>query len=102
MRLPRVRLTVRRLMVAVVAIGVGFVPARWLWRAQGGTLPSLSRLRNGMSEAQVTAIVGPPSSEVTRPDGSSFMTITRPGSFYWIELDFDRSGRLRFFRKDCF
>jgi hypothetical protein len=90
------------MMVAVIAVGIGLVPARWIWRVQGGTLPSLSRLRIGMSQAQVTAVVGPPSSAGTRPDGSSWMTITRPESFYWIDLDFDQRGRLRVFRKDCF
>jgi hypothetical protein len=88
--------------LALVVAGIVLIPARWVWRAQGGTLPPLSGLRVGMSKAQVTAVVGPPSSKGKRRDGSSWMLITRPGSFDWIDLEFDASGRLRLFRKDCF
>ena len=70
--------------------------------AQGGSLPALKSLRLGMTQEHVEAVVGPPSSEGIRPDGSVWKIITRPGSFYWVELDYDANGRLRSFRKDCF
>jgi hypothetical protein len=101
-RFPRVRLTVRQLAIALVVVGICFIPARWVWRAQGGTLPSLSGLRVGMTQAQVAAVVGPPSSRGDRPDGTSWLTITRPGSLYWIEVEFDQAGRLRVARKESF
>jgi hypothetical protein len=81
MRLTRVRFTMRRMMLALVVVGIALISTGRVWRMQGGTLPSLSGLRVGMSEARVTAIVGPPSSKGERPDGSSWLTITRPGSF---------------------
>lgn len=102
MRLPRVRVSVRWMMISVAVIGIGLRPARWVWRAQGGSLPALKSLRLGMTQEHVEAVVGPPSSEGIRPDGSVWKIITRPGSFYWVELDYDANGRLRSFRKDCF
>jgi hypothetical protein len=102
MKSPRVRFTIGLMMVAVAAVGIGIIPVRWVWTSQGGTLPTLSGLRVGMSREEVIAIVGSPSSEGNRSDGTSWMSVTREGSLYWIDFDFDANGRLVFFRKDCF
>jgi hypothetical protein len=102
MRLPRVRLTVRRLMAAVAIVAVLTIPVRWFWILNGGTLPSLSGLRIGMTKTEVESRVGSPTSAGERPDGTSWLLITRPGSLDWIEMDFDAAGKLRSFAKERF
>jgi hypothetical protein len=98
----RNRRTTRRLMITVVIIGFILLPARCIWTMKGGDLPSLSELRNGMTEDEVKSIVGYPSSKGDRPDGTTWWVITRSGSLYWVELDFDAEGRLRAFKTECF
>ncbi len=102
MRAPRVRLTLRSLIAAVAIVAVVTVPVRWFWILNGGTLPSLSGLRIGMTKTEVSSQVGPPTSAGDRSDGTSWMLISRPGSLDWIELDFDAAGQLRSFAKDRF
>lgn len=47
-------------------------------------------------------MVGPPSQEVIRPDGSRAIIITRPDSLTWLEMEFDSQRRLISFRYDEF
>jgi hypothetical protein len=99
---PRRKYVTRRMIIAVVVVGFLALPARCTWRMYGGNLPSLNDLRNGMAKAQVRAIVGSPSFLGERPDGTSTWVITRSGSLYWVDLDFDAEGRLQLFRTDSF
>ena len=100
--LPRRRCVTRRMIITVVVIGFLALPARCIWTMYGGNLPSLNELRNGMTKAQVGSVVGSPSFGGERPDGTSHWVITRSGSFYWVELEFDARGRLQAFKTGSF
>jgi hypothetical protein len=87
MRLPRVRLTVRSLMAAVAIVAVLTIPVPWFRILNGGTFPSLTGLRIGMTRTEVESRVGSPTSTGVRPDGTSWMSISRPGSLDWTEME---------------
>jgi hypothetical protein len=91
MHLPRVRFTVRRLMVAaVLSIPILVGP--------GCGLP-VDRLRVGMTRAEAKAAVGRP--RIESKDGTSWI-VTRFGSSDWLEIKSDADGRVESFRTDCF
>jgi hypothetical protein len=102
MQLREARPTPRRLLVALAIVIVLYFPARWFWVLNGGRLPSLTALRHGMTRNEVESVTGPPTWAGQRPDGSSWMIVTRPESLAWIELDFDAVGRLRLFKYERF
>lgn len=82
--------------VPVTAVGV------WVWTVRGGGLPAPDGLKAGITRGQVVARLGPPSAEGERPDGTRWMRFTRPGSFVWVELEFDARGRLSAFGYERF
>jgi hypothetical protein len=55
-----------------------------------------------MTKIEVESVIGPPTSAGQRPDGSSWMIVTRPRSLVWIQLEFDAVGRLRLFKYERF
>ncbi len=85
----RDRCMTRRLMILVLMFGFLALPARWIWTMKGGNLPSVNALQTGMTKAQVESLMGSPSFGGERSDGTSYWVITRSGSWYWVELDFD-------------
>jgi hypothetical protein len=79
-----------------------YFPARWFWVLNGGRLPPLAVVRHGMTRIQVESVMGPPTSAGQRPDGTSWMIVTRPDSLVWIELEFNAAGKLRLFKYERF
>jgi hypothetical protein len=73
--IPRVRFTVRRMMVAVAAVALALGVASFLARlfgtryAEGFSEGRFTGLRVGMSEQQVEATLGPPLEKVPWQDG---------------------------------
>jgi len=84
-RMPAARGAVVMLLLVLTTVGL-----RWWWVLDGGDLP-LGSLRLGMTRPEVRDIVGPPTPEGSTDDS---WLITRYGSLYWLEVEFDRDGRL--------
>lgn len=92
----------RRTMIICIFGIVLALPASCIWACQGWGLPSLDGLRVGMTKPEAVVIVGQPSSEGKRPDGTIWLIITQPQSLVWIDLEFDAKGLLRSFHYERF
>lgn len=88
------RFGLRKLGAGIAAIGVTLVSAIWLFNVVAGPViphAKLTKLSAGMTQDQVTAILGTP----TKIDDEQHWVYERGVNPGWVEINFDKD--LRFF-----